>query len=602
MQWSAFQLARRVAQVSRSVWPLVVVGIAAGAFVPLLVVDLGLIVQLLIDRSSPQVPGDWILGPLLSMPAFPWPYFGSPEICLVFLIGTGCAAAIAQTAATVVLRRGAHTRALAIANDLRSKIYTQTFRLGPYDLLGATRTRPDELFSEKVETIRRGFVYWWTTVPQTIVALAVLLGISALVNGWLTLLAILLAACLVRTHRHLRSQEEKHKERWRTRVQQQETTLRDSLNLAPLLKGYSLIEPPVEDFEANLQANAVAEIELARSEYLLRPLLLLGILLAAGFVMLIIGLGPGSSLAGIVILSASLLIGYFPFIRLIRLGAVVHEMDGAANEIKGFLDREPGVVQLPNAKPMDRVAKSIVLDRVNLADRHGRQLLMGVSLEIPAGGQVAVIASDPQTPPAVAGLFVRFYDPAAGWVLFDGQDIRQATLDTIRGQTALVFKDGLLFPGTILHNVTCGDSGFTSVQVNDALKRALAFEFIRGFPDGLSTVIGSPQQRLRLDQAFRIGLARALLRAPSLLVVEEPAGGDEAIDRELDEALAQAAASRTLIILPSRISTLRNADMIFMLHAGKLVGQGKHADLLQSSELYRHLCYVRFNPFRDSVS
>lgn len=601
MQWSAFQLARRVAQGPQGAGLLIFVGILAGALVPILVVILGLIVQLQVNESSPEVPADWVLGPLVTSSQFPWPYFGSHDLCLVALIGLGCLTALIETGALVFLRRGAHARALIVATDLRHKIYTQTFRLGPYDLLGATRTRPDELFSEKVETIRRGFAYWWTTIPQAVVALVALLGIAGLVNGWLTLLAVLLTVCLLRAYQNVRQQEEKHKEHWRRQVQHQETLLRDALHLAPLLKGYSLIEPPVAAFEEALRENAVAEIQLARSEYLLRPLLLMGILLSAGFVMLVIGLGAGPSLSGTVVLCGALLTAYFPFARLGRLATVVKEMDSAADEIRVFLDREPSVIQLPDAKPLDRLEKGIVLDRVNLADRHGRHLLEDVTLQIPAGKQVVVIASDPQTPPAVAGLFVRFYDPTAGRVLFDDHDIRRATLDTIRGQTALVFKDGLLFPGTIMQNITCGDSGFTTVQVNDAVKRALAADFIHRLPDGLNTVLGNQKLRLRPDQAFRIGLARALLRSPSLLVVEEPPGGDESSDKELDEAFTQAAASRTLLILPARIHTLRNADLVCVLHEGKLLGLGKHADLLQESEIYRHLCYVRFNPFRASV-
>ena len=133
-------------------------------------------------------------------------------------------------------------------------------------------------------------------------------------------------------------------------------------------------------------------------------------------------------------------------------------------------------------------------------------------------------------------------------------------------------------------------------------RQANADGFIRELPDGLSTTVGFQIPLLRLDQSFRVGLARALLRSPSLLVVEEPvAGGDESVEREVDEALVQAANSRTLIILPARINTLRNAELVLVFHEGKLLAQGKHADLLQSSELYRHLCYVRFNPFRDSV-
>jgi ABC-type multidrug transport system fused ATPase/permease subunit len=412
---------------------------------------------------------------------------------------------------------------------------------------------------------------------------------------------VLLTASLIRAYRTLRLHEETQKQHWRGKVRHQETILRDSLHLAPLLKGYSLAEPPVAAFEDALRENARAEIKLVRSEYLIRPLLLLGVLLAVGFVALIIGLGAGPTLAGTVVLCVSLLTAYFPFARLSRLGTVIKEMDVAADEIRGFLDREPGVVQLSEAKPLDRLTSSITLDRVNLADRHGRHLLEDVTLQIPAGKRVTVVASDPQTPPALAGLFVRFYDPTAGRVLFDDHDIHRATLDTIRGQTALVFKDGLLFPGTIQRNITCGDSGFTSVQINDAVKRALASDFIRDLPEGLSTVIGNHKPLLRPDQAFRIGLARALLRSPSVLVVEEPPAGNEAIDHELDEVLQHAADSRTLIILPSRINSLRNADLVFVFHEGKLLGQGKHADLLQSSELYRHLVYVRFNPFRGSV-
>ena len=601
MQWSAFQLARRVAQAPQGLWSQIIVGFFAGILVPVLVIDLGLIVQLLVSRSSPEMPNDLVLKTLVSGQWLEWPFLGSRDRCLAVLVGVGWLTAVLETIALIILRRGAHLRALKVANDLRHKIYTQTFRLGPYDLLGATRTKPDELFSEKVETVRRGFAYWWITIPQAIVALVALLGIASLVNGWLTLLAVLLTICLIRAYRTLRAHEESQKEHWRGQVQHEETVLRDSLHLAPLLKGYSLVEPPVAAFENALRENAAAEIQLVRSEYLIRPLLLLGVLLATGFVALIIGLGAGPTLSGTVMLCASLLTAYFPFARLSQLRAVVNEMDAAADEIRGFLDREPNVVQLADSKPLDRLGARITLDRVNLADRHGRHLLEDVTLQIPAGKRVTVLASDPQTPPAVAGLFVRFYDPTAGRVLFDDHDIRRATLDTIRGQTALVFKDGLLFPGSIQRNITCGDSGFTSVQVNDAVKRALASDFIRELPEGLSTIVGDHKPLLRPDQAFRIGLARALLRSPSLLIVEEPPGADEAIDHEMDEALERAGDSRTLIVLPSRIHTLRNADLIFVFHEGKLLGQGKHADLIQSSELYRHLCYVRFNPFRTTV-
>lgn len=601
MQWSGFALARRVSQPSHHAALISIIGFFAAFLPPLLVIDLGLIVQLMLSRQGEAVPQDWLLGSIVTNPSL-WPIFGSYRASLIGLVGIGWVIAALQSLSLIVLRRAAYQTAIHVASDLRHKIYTQAFRLGPYELLGATRSRPDELFAERVETVRRGFAQWWVAMPTSILSLIGLILVSAAVNVWLTLLAILLTISVLRFYRAIRQLHQARTTFWRSKVSEHDLLLRNSLHLAPLLKGYSLVEPPVGSFEAALKENQAAETSLARVETILSPLVSLAVLLAAGFLLLILGFSPNISVAGAVMLSAAWLASYFPFIRLTRLPPILSAMDAAADEIQLFLDREPTVIQLHDAGPLDRLSKQVLLEHVNLADRHGRHLLEDVTLAIPAGKRTAVLASDPQTPLALAGLLVRFYDPAAGRVLFDEHDVSRATLDTVRGQTALVLKDGLLFPGTIAQNITCGDSGFTSVQVNDALKRAGALDFVRELPQGLNTEIKERDSSLSVDQAFRIGLARALLREPSLLVIQEPEdNGDERIGHALDDALQHAAENRTLLILPGRIQTLRAAEAIYIIHEGKLYGEGKHTDLLQSSELYRHLCYVRFNPYRNKV-
>jgi ABC-type multidrug transport system fused ATPase/permease subunit len=215
---------------------------------------------------------------------------------------------------------------------------------------------------------------------------------------------------------------------------------------------------------------------------------------------------------------------------------------------------------------------------------------------------VAIMASDPHTPLAVAGLFLRFYDPAAGRILFDDEDISKATLDTVRGQVALVSADGPLFPGTIAENIACGDdSGFTRLQIDDAVRQAHANELIGKMTNGLETPVGNRTTEMPEHAGFHIGLARALLREPSLLVLQEPGDGlSLEAAQQLDAALKHGAQNRTLIVLPSRLASIRSADLILLFHEGRLEAQGGHSELLQTSELYRHLNYVRFNPYRHS--
>jgi ABC-type multidrug transport system fused ATPase/permease subunit len=202
----------------------------------------------------------------------------------------------------------------------------------------------------------------------------------------------------------------------------------------------------------------------------------------------------------------------------------------------------------------------------------------------------------------LAGLFVRLYDPAAGRVLYDGSDIRQATLDTLRSRAAMVAPAGMLFTGPVAENISCGDERFGLPQVQEAARRARAYDFIQRLPQGFSSVIGEHGLRLDVGQAFRVALARALVREPSVLVIDEPDDSlDESTAIEIDTALREAADSRTLIFLPARLSTLRTLDHIFLFHEGKVFAQGTHADLVKQCELYRHLHYVRFNPFRSAV-
>jgi subfamily B ATP-binding cassette protein MsbA len=344
------------------------------------------------------------------------------------------------------------------------------------------------------------------------------------------------------------------------------------------------------------QQTAATRSDSAAAAY--SPCLWLIVLWGIAFLVLVFGLSPTASVAGATALITALSSAYFPIRRLLRLQAALPGWSRAARDIFAYLDRTPAVIALKEAKPLPPLRHELRVDSVTLLDRHGQRLFDEISFTVPAGGRLAVLASDNQTPRALVGLLARFYDPLAGRILFDDVDIRWATLDSLRRQTGLLLHDALLFSGTVRENIGCGQAEFDIDVIHDAAKNCRAMDMILGLPDGFETIVGESGLKLELWPAYQIALVRALMRNPSLLVIEEPRTAlPEREQAAFEEALQLAATGRTLVVLPTRLASLRAATTILLFHQGRLAGQGTHAELLQSSELYRHLNYIRFHPF-----
>lgn len=597
MQGSSFQRVRGHGAGSR-LW-IYVFGVLSAFFPLLLLVGLSYLVQILIDPVGERLPDDLLLGPLMAKGPISWPVEERGRILfLLALFSIGVA--VLQGISVVMLRRSAHWGARQAVAELKTSIHHHAYRLGCSDVLGGNRSLPEELFSDRLETVRHGLASWWRSVPYSLVLLFFLLGLALAIHLWSALFALILAALIWRADRYFRESAGHQKRLWHERAQHLDSLLLESLRLTPLATGYSLDRPPGESFEDTLRQQLHSSYrgdvgEATRSVWLW-TMILCGVAVA----LLITGLSSAASVAGSVVQIAALVSAYFPARRLVHLRQLLPECERASKEVFAYLDRTVSVTQLADAKALPALQRQIRLESVTLMDRSGRKVLDEISALIPAGMRTALFADDRQSPTALAGLLVRFYDPVAGRVVIDDMDVRWGTLATVRKQTALVLNDALLLTGTVAENISCGRGDLSMVQIHESAKRAQAVDFILDLPDGFETIVGEQGMRLEPSQAFRVALARAVAGDPRLVIVEEPNEAfSDAEGHLLDAAMREVAQGRTMLVIPSRLSTLRSADLILLLHKGKLVAHGKHPELLQSSELYRHLNYLRFNPFSN---
>jgi len=213
--------------------------------------------------------------------------------------------------------------------------------------------------------------------------------------------------------------------------------------------------------------------------------------------------------------------------------------------------------------------------------------LRGVDLTIGVGECVAVVGVTGSGKSTLLDLVPRFHDPTAGRVLIDGVDIRRLDLDFLRRNIGLVFQESLLFKSTIAQNIAFGNPGASRAQVERAATIAGAHSFITRMASGYDTVLEEGAVNLSGGQRQRLAIARALILEPSILLLDDPTTAiDPQTEHEVLEAMSQAIAGRTTLIVANRLATLRRADRIIVLEAGEIVERGTHAELMARRGIY----------------
>jgi len=283
-----------------------------------------------------------------------------------------------------------------------------------------------------------------------------------------------------------------------------------------------------------------------------------------------------------------------PFKRLARLHSTIQQALAAAVRIFEVLDQEPTVKEHSKAKALPPFRHEIVFERVSF-QYDSQPVLRGISLTIPRGEIVALVGPSGGGKTTLANLLLRFYDPTSGRVLIDGLEIRQVTLSSLRSQISLVTQETTLFNDTVRANLAIGNPAASLPQIVEAAKAANAQAFISRLAKGYDTVIGERGELLSGGERQRLAIARALLKDPPILILDEATSQlDAESERLITEALERLMNDRTVLLIAHRLSTVRLAHRIVVIQEGRIVEQGSHGELLKTSALYRRFCELQF--------
>ncbi|HUT74608.1 MAG TPA: ABC transporter ATP-binding protein [Armatimonadota bacterium] len=432
----------------------------------------------------------------------------------------------------------------------------------------------------------------------TVITFVIGVGGMLIISWRLTLLSVILvpltAYTISRAGRGMR--------RAQTNIQQRLAHLaswvQERLHSVRIIQSFAREDYEDECFAEISASNVEANLRSARILALLGPLVeymgMVGMVVGIAFAgwQVILGRLSAEELAPFFIIAQR--VGQ-RFSKIGNIHLSIQQGIAAVRRIFEILDQEATVPDAPDAVALPKVRGRVRFHDLSFAYPGGAEVLNGINLEVTPGEVVALVGPSGVGKSTLVNLLPRFYDPSSGRVEIDGWDLRRVTVQSLRAQVGIVPQETILFSGSVYDNVRYGKLEATPEEVYAAARAANAEQFIRALPQGYDFDVGERGLRLSGGQRQRIAIARALLKDPAILVLDEATSSlDMESEALVQEALERLMKGRTTFIIAHRLPTVRNADRILVLGDGRVIEQGTHEALVARGGLYRRLYQMQF--------
>jgi len=490
-----------------------------------------------------------------------------------------------------------------LVKDIRNEVYRHlhTLSLGYF-----TSERTGNLISRitnDVNIINTGISATFLNLVREPLLIAVFLMIAISINWRLTLISLLvlpfalyfISKLGLRLHKESRISQE--------RMADITSVLQETISGVKVVKAFGMEEFENKKFQTQTWRYFKSLLKITRIRNLASPITEF-LSVVAGVVIIWYG---GMQVLELGTMRASefltFLIAIFqimpPVKELTSVNNRIQESTSAAKRVFEILDIEPDIKEAPNAIELKEFKDEIVFENVWFSyngTKNGDFILKGINLKVKKGEILAIVGPSGAGKSTLVDLIPRFYDPTEGRILIDGIDLRMIKIKSLRDKIGIVTQETILFNDTIRNNIAYGLEDCPIDKIIEVAKAANAHDFIMQLPNGYDTVVGERGMKLSGGQRQRISIARALLKNPPILILDEATSNLDAESEILvQEAIERLMQNRTVFVIAHRLSTIRNADRIIVIDNGRIVQEGKHEELIHQDGLYKKLYEMQFN-------